>query len=118
MNISDYPQKIADLQRQILHADQQLRTLRESAIFCLNAIDKAIAYDSTLKNDLQRKAKRAELTESDGDYISAALALKHAEDFRTQKDIDLQLMRSQFSVVKLERREAIATMELHASIAA
>jgi len=118
MNIADYPQLIADAQRSILKLDQQLRMHRESVAFSLNAIERAIAHDPTLKNDSQRKAKKTELMETDDSYIQASYGLKKCEDLRTQMDIDLQLLRSQFSILKLEKREAIATMELHASAAA
>jgi hypothetical protein len=118
MKLNEYPTMIADLQRQMLKLDQQLRTLRESVTFCLSAIDRHIAFDQNLKNDSQRKAKRTELMESDPDYIQALLELRQAEDCRAESEIDLQLLQSQFSLLKLERREAIAQMELHASTAA
>jgi hypothetical protein len=118
MKLHDYPIAIAKLQRQTLKLDQRLCTLRESVAFCLSAIDRQIAFDQSLKNDAQRKAKRVELMESDSDYIQALLELRQAEDRKAELDIDLQLLRNQFSLLKLERREAIAAMELQASTAA
>jgi uncharacterized protein YxjI len=118
MKLTEYPTAIADLQKEMLKLDQKLRTLRESVAFCLNSIDRQIAFNQDLKNDSQRKAKRAELMETDGDYIEASLQLKNAEDIRAELEIDLQLLRNTFSLLKLERREAIAAMELHTSTAA
>ncbi|NJP11925.1 MAG: hypothetical protein HC866_22670 [Leptolyngbyaceae cyanobacterium RU_5_1] len=115
MQLNEYPKAIADLQTEILHIDQQLRSARESVAFCLNNIDRAIAFDQILKNDSQRKAKRTELMESDADYIKASNELKRLEDLRGELDIDMQLLRNTFSLLKLERREAIASMELQAA---
>lgn len=115
MQLDDYPKAIAQLQAQILKLDQQIRTLNESAVVFLAAIDRHIAFDVTLKNDNQRKAKRVELMETSPDYIEASLALKYAQDKRGELDIELQLLRNQFSLLKLDRRETIARLELEAT---
>ncbi|NJP12234.1 MAG: hypothetical protein HC866_24505 [Leptolyngbyaceae cyanobacterium RU_5_1] len=118
MQLNEYPTAISDLQKEILHIDQKLRAQRETVAFCLNSIDRAIAFDQVLKNDSQRKAKRTELMETDADYIKANGELKRLEDLRAELDIDLQLLRNTFSLLKLERREKIAQIELNAAIAA
>ncbi len=82
MQLNEYPQAIADLQRQLLELDQRLTAQREQVAFCLNSIDRAIAFNQELKNDAQRKAKRTELMETDQDYIQASLELKHLEEMR------------------------------------
>jgi hypothetical protein len=116
MNLNDYPTAIAQVQRQLLKLTQQLRAVQESVGFCLSAIDRQIAFDQSLKNDNQRKARRAELMETDPDYIQALLELRRVEDDRVDLEIDLQLLQSQFSVLKLERREAIARLERQTSV--
>ncbi|NJP12690.1 MAG: hypothetical protein HC866_27175 [Leptolyngbyaceae cyanobacterium RU_5_1] len=118
MQLNEYPRAIADLQQELLHIDQKLRLQRETVAFCLNAIDRAIAFDQILKNDNQRKAKRTELMESDQDYITANNELKRLEDLKGELEIDLQLLRNTFSLLKLERREAIAQLEVTAATAA
>lgn len=112
MKLTDYPDAIADLQRQLLRTEQHLRQLSESVTFCTAAIDRQIAFDSELRNDSQRKARRAELLESDPDYITATNALKAAQDQKAELEIELGLLRNQFSLLKLEKREAIAVREL------
>jgi hypothetical protein len=116
MNLHDYPTAIAQVQRQLLKRTQQLRTLQEGLAFCLSAIDRQVAFDQGLKNDNQRKARRAELMESDSDYIRALLELRQVEDDRAELEIDLQLLQSQLALLKLERRDAIARLELQASV--
>ncbi len=118
MQLNEDPQAIADLQRQLLELEQRLTAQREEVAFCLNAIDRAIAFNPELKNDAQRKAKRNELTESDQDYIQATIELKRLEEMRGQMDIDLKLLANTFSILKLEKREEIARLELNSSLAA
>lgn len=118
LTLSEYPQAIAQLQRQMVQLETQIKSLKEIVGYSLNEIDRRIAFDDTLKNDAQRKAKRSQLLETDGDYISAAAQLRQQEIVRDNLAIELELMRSTFSVLKLERRAAIATLELHATAAA
>jgi hypothetical protein len=116
--LQQFPEAIADLQRRILRADQQIRQLSESVAIFSAAIDREIAFDPDLKNDAQRRARRSELMESDGDYIEAANALKSAQDQREMLLIELQLLHNQFAVLKLGMREAIALKEMSALDAA
>jgi hypothetical protein len=118
MKLNDYPQAIAKLQRQILDLDQELIMLQESLSILGVEIEKQIVADAALTNDTKRKARRLELQQSDPDYANAARELTVAQIERERLDIDLLLLRNQFSVLKLEERRAIATMELHASTAA
>lgn len=111
MQLKDYPQAIAHIQRQILDLDQNLIGLTESVKIFEAEIDKVIAFDTSLKNDTQRKAKRIELQQTDGDFYSASLLLKQTKKKRNSVEIDLELLRNQFSVLKLEKREAIARLE-------
>lgn len=116
--LNQYPEEIAGLQRQILKADQQIRQLSESVAIFTVAIDRQIAFDSSLKNDAQRKALRAALMESDHNYSTASTALKAAQDHREELLIKLQFLRNRFSVLKLHMRETIVRQELAAIDAA
>lgn len=116
--LNQYPEEIANLQRQVLQADQQIRQLSESITIFTAAIDRQIAFDASLKNDAQRKARRAALMESDDNYSTTATALKTAQDHREELLIKLQFLRNRFSVLKLHMREAIVRQELAAIEAA
>lgn len=111
MKLSDYPEKIANLQRQILNLDQKLISLVESVRIFEAEIDKAIAFDSSLKNEIQRKTKRIELQQSDSDYYQASRILKQSKEKRELLAIELELARNVFGLLKLEKREAIAHLE-------
>jgi len=115
--LNQYPEEIADLQRQVLKADQQIRQLSESVAIFTAAIDRQIAFDSSLKNDAQRKALRTALMD-DHNYSTVSTALKAAQDHREELLIKLHFLRSRFSVLKLHMREAIVRQELAAMDAA
>jgi hypothetical protein len=111
MKLAEYPEAIARLQYQILDLDQRVISLAESVKVFEAEIDKQIAFDSTLKNDSQRKARRIELQQTDGDYYTASRQLLETKSKRDLLQIQLSLVQNQFSVLKLEKREAIAQVE-------
>ncbi len=118
MQLNEYPTAIADLERQLLEVDQRILNRKEQLAFCLSVIDRAVAFNAELKNDTQRKAERSRLMETDPDYIKANLELRKSEAIRGEMEIDLNLLTRTFSLLKLERREAIARMELSSSMVA
>lgn len=118
LKLKDYPLAIAKLQRQVLDLEQHIIGLQETVSILATEIEKKVIGDASLTNDTKRKAKRLELQQSDPDYYRASIELKQAQQQRDSLDIDLLLLRNQFSVLKLEERRTIATMELHASSAA
>jgi multidrug resistance efflux pump len=111
MKLIDYPAAIAERQRDLLQADQRIRRLQDTLNRLTAEIDTAIAFDTELRNDAQRKAKRLELMSS-AEYRKAVATLQMAQDERAEIEIDLSLLRNQFSVLKLEKREAIGIREL------
>lgn len=115
MFFADYPEAIARIQRQILDLDQHLIGLTESVKIFEAEIDKAIAFDVTLKNEAQRKARRIELQQTDGDYYTASRLLKETKEKRELLHIELELLRNQFAILKLEKREAITRLEVEAA---
>ncbi|HEY9660922.1 MAG TPA: hypothetical protein V6C65_20905, partial [Allocoleopsis sp.] len=117
MKLLDYPAAIAEQQRKVLQADQRIRRLQDVVNHLTAEIDTAIAFDASLKNDAQRKAKRLELM-SAVEYRTAVANLQIAQDQRAELDIDLALLRNQLSVLKLEKREAITMRELQLTDAA
>lgn len=111
MKLIEYPAEIAEKQRQLLRSEQHIRRLQDILNRLTAEIDTAIAFDSDLKNDAQRKAKRLELMRT-SDYRRAIANLQIAQDEQAELEIDLNLLRNQFSVLKLQLRETIAAREL------
>ena len=118
MQLQNYPTAIAEKQRQLLSIQQQLRVAKETVAFALSGIERKIAFDDTLKNEAQRKAKKKALTETDIDYIEANTALRRLEEVSAEQDIELGLLLNQFSVLKLEARQEIASLEAQSANAA
>ncbi|MBE9178627.1 hypothetical protein IQ268_08650 [Oculatella sp. LEGE 06141] len=116
MNLSNYPEAIAQSQFQLLLAERTVRRLQEQLTRLTAKIDSAIAFDADLKNDAQRKAKRTELLESP-EYLEVAEVYQAAKDKHAEMEIELQLLLNRFSVAKLEQRHAIAIMELRTASA-
>lgn len=118
MKLNEYPQAIANLQRQLLKLDESIVQHQQTLSVLGLEIEKQILADASLSNDAKRKARRLELQQSDLDYCKAANALQAAQAQRERLDIELLLLRNEFSVLKLEERRLIASLELHASTAA
>lgn len=112
MELNEYPLFIASVHKKIILIEREIRQLNESVAFALSSIDKAIAFDKELKNDAQRKAKRAELMETDGNYISYLCQLRQATEERENLSIDLELYRNLFAVAKITARAAVFEKEL------
>ncbi len=111
MNLQIFPVTIADLERRLLKQNQAIRELKEEIEGCDFGFDAEIAFDETLKNDLQRKVRRRELAASNQDYQTLLLKFQKATAVARLIEIDLDLTKNQFAVAKLEARERIASVE-------
>jgi F0F1-type ATP synthase epsilon subunit len=114
MELKDYPMAIAQVQRQILALDQGMIGRQETVSILAMEVEKRVIADASLTNDTKRKARRLELQQSDPDYYRASIELKEAQAKREALEIDLGLLRNQFSVLKLTERKAIALLEVQA----
>lgn len=111
MRLLDYPAAIAQKQRELLRTEQHVRRLQDVLDRLTAEIDTTIAFNPDLRNDAQRKAKRLEMMAA-ADYRKAAANLQIAQDQHAELEIDLNLLRNQFSVLKLEIRESLASREM------
>jgi archaellum component FlaC len=118
MKFENLPQKIANQERAAARLREQLRTLKDAIAREESVIDKQVAFDSELKNDAQRKARRAELADQSALLKDLRNSIGRSEGQLKDAEIELELMRNTFSVLKLERREQIAQLELQAHTAA
>ena len=111
LDLNDYPNEIAVKRRQLLRIEQTIRRLSEAATTFANQIDQMVAFDAELSNETQRRAKKAQLRRSDEGYVQASKALADAQDQKTEIEIELQLMRDQFGLLKMQERDRIAQIE-------
>ena len=114
MYLADFPDAIAHAQTQKQAARLMVENLEGRVTRAEARVDHAIAFDTDLKNDGQRKAKRAELLETE-EFEKLHAALHAARGVVIETEIELGLLLNQFSVAKLEERRAIATLELQAA---
>jgi len=112
--LGDFPVAIAECQHRQLKQTQHARHLKLSLSARNAEIDQTIAFDVDLKNDAQRKARKTELASEDV-YLDLCLDCQNASDKLTEIEIELEMLMNQFSVLKLEMRDAIARMELEAA---
>ncbi|KAB8316132.1 hypothetical protein SD81_028535 [Tolypothrix campylonemoides VB511288] len=115
MQLSEYPTAIAKLQAEVFDLDLLIDQTHTTVKQIEAEIDSAIAFDQGLKNDAQRKARRQQLLDQHPNYWEQQEILSQYRTKRESCFIQLCLRRNEFSVLKLEKREAIARLELQAN---
>ncbi|EDX75134.1 hypothetical protein [Coleofasciculus chthonoplastes] len=108
MNMSQYPAAIAQAAQTVNDLDSQIQAVQLNIHRLEASIDKQIAFDSELKNDSQRKARRFELLEVNLEYQHALNTVMRLTNQKANAVANLEYLRNQFSVAKLEARLAIA----------
>ena len=111
MKLSNFPHAIATAQQKLLNLGKDLTIVRNQLLLEENSIDQAIAFSSDFKNDSQRKTAKAQMLQESALYQSLTKNLADLTDKYTRADINLQLVKNNFTVAKLEMRERIAKME-------
>jgi hypothetical protein len=110
-HLNQFPLKISEVETKILNLDRQVNIYKEQLSFMDADIEVAIALSQELlKNEQQRKTKRLELKQ-EPDYLQTKSQLTKVTEKRDKALIELNLLRNQFSVAKLEIRQAIAKYE-------
>ncbi|HAG83614.1 MAG TPA: hypothetical protein DD379_00260 [Cyanobacteria bacterium UBA11162] len=108
MNLSQYPAAIAQAAQTVNELDAQLSAVQLNINRQEANADKKVAFESDLKNDSQRKARRFELLEVNLEYQHALNSLMRLTTQKANAIAQLEYLRNQFSVAKLETRLAIA----------
>lgn len=117
LTLSEYPEAIAALQAQLQQLRYQMEPLKAQIADRDGVILRFIAFDPELKNEAQRKARRAEMESDDMDLADWKTELDGLERVFNQVSIELELMVNRFTVAKLEARREIAQLELQARMA-
>jgi hypothetical protein len=111
MNLSTFPHAIATAQQKLLNLGRDITIVRNHLLLEENSIDQAIAFSSDFKNDSQRKTARQQMLQESNLYQSLSQQLIDLQEKYARADINLQLVKNNFTVAKLEMREKIAKME-------
>ncbi len=108
--LRQYPEQIAQLQKNILRKDQQIRAVEGEVEQMILDAEKIVYFDPELRNESQRKVRRAEVLDT-AIYLEAQQTFEQLKDERTELLLELERVRNHFSVAKLRLREQIASLE-------
>jgi hypothetical protein len=106
--LSQYPAAIAQAAQAVNEIDKQLAAVQLLINRIEGNADKTAAFESDLKNDNQRKARRFEFLQVNLEYQQALNTLMRLNAERANAVANLEYLRNQFSVAKLETRLALA----------
>ena len=85
-----------------------IATVKQAVLERESEIDYEIVFDETLKNEAQRKSCRQRRLTKDADYQQLSDQLQRLLIDKTSVAVELERLRNEFSVAKLEARTAIA----------
>jgi hypothetical protein len=108
--LGQYPDQIAQLQKNILRKDQQIQAVERDIEPMTLEAEKIAYFDPELKNESQRKIRRAEILDTAA-YLEAQQTFEQLKSERAELVIELERVRNHFSVGKLRLREQIASLE-------
>lgn len=108
MNLHQYPQAIADAAGTVNDLEFQLSRFKQMQQQVEGEVDATIAFDTDLKNDNQRKARRFETLQTHSKYQQLQADIDQLTKARADALARLEQLRGEFSIAKLELRCAIA----------
>lgn len=106
--LNQYPDIIAGIDTELLTLDTEVEDLKQCLAKLEAFAEIKVANNDKLKNDTQRKATKLQLLFDDPQYISLKAELQQQEKARGLKAIELQRVRDQFGIAKLEMKIEIA----------
>ena len=112
LRLNEYPITIAQLESKLFEASCSLERLQLNLKNIETEIDGKVVFDTTLRNEQQRKTVRNQKLEQNESYWELLEQLEQAKAEHQAIFIELDLRRNQFSVMKLELQRQIATLQL------
>ncbi|GAX40377.1 hypothetical protein NIES4075_13420 [Tolypothrix sp. NIES-4075] len=107
LQLSHYPAAIAQAAQRVNEVDSQLMAVQHQINRFEGNADRVSAFESDLKNDAQRKARRFEVLLVNQEYQKSIDTLIRLTAEKQNAIAHLEYLRNQFSVAKLEARLAI-----------
>lgn len=108
LSLSQYPSAIAQAAQATNEMDYQIAEVRQHLARLEGSADMVVAFETGLKNDNQRKARRFEVLQVNQEYQRALDALNRLSTEKANATARLEHLRNEFSVAKLEARLSIA----------
>lgn len=108
ISLSQYPEAIAQAAQVVNEIEYRLTEARLHLAHLEGNADKIVAFETNLKNDNQRKARRFEILQMNLEYKHALDALNRITVEKANAVARLEHLRNEFSVAKLDKQMAIA----------
>ena len=108
IQLSHYPSAIAQAAQRVNEIDSQLMAVYQQINRFEGNADRVAAFEADLKNDSQRKSRRFEVLLTNQGYQKAMDMQMRLTGDKANALAQLEYLRNQFSVAKLEARLAIA----------
>ncbi len=108
MKLNQYPATIAQAAGKVNSLDSQIAAIELLINRLEGNADKVAAFEPDLKNENQRKARRFDVLQANLEYQRAIDSLLQLNAEKANAVAHLEYLRNQFSVAKLEARQAIA----------
>jgi len=108
MQLNHYPAAIAQAAQRVNEIDSQMMAVQHLINREEGNADRISAFEIDLKNDTQRKARRFEVLLINHEYQTALNTLMRLTADKANALAHLEYLRNQFTVAKLEARNAIA----------
>lgn len=106
--LNRYPAAIAQAAERVNELDSQIMAVQQLISREEGNADRVSAFDTALKNDAQRKARRFEVLLTHQEYQTAVNTLMRLTVDKANAIAHLEYLRNQFSVAKLAVRLEIA----------
>lgn len=108
LSLGQYPSAIAQAAQAVNEMEHQIAEVRQHIARLEGNADMVVAFETNLKNDNQRKARRFEVLQVNHEYQRALDALNRLTTEKSNAIARLEHLRNEFSVAKLEARLQIA----------
>lgn len=108
LSLSQYPSAIAQAAQAVNEMEYQIAEARQHLARLEGNADMVVAFETALKNDNQRKARRFEVLQVNQEYQRAIDVINKLTTEKANALARLEHLRNEFSVAKLETRLAIA----------
>jgi phosphopantetheine adenylyltransferase len=100
--LAQYPAAIAQAAQAVNEIDHRISDVKQHLTKLDGNAEMVVAFDVTLKNDNQRKARRFEVLQVNPEFDKATKTLNRLTTDRANAMAMLEQLRNEFSVAKLE----------------
>jgi hypothetical protein len=107
MNLSDYPQQIAQAAHLVNQLDRNILQVRHYLHQQEGQAEAAVAFENDLKNENQRKARRFLLLQTNQKYQDLQQNLIQLTTAKANAMAELERLRNSFSAAKLQARQQV-----------